>query len=260
MSTELGNEFSTSEWMQRIQDARAKADAEHARRLRDDPDYRDKCEAEEAERLAKEQAKADAEKRAEWVRARADLVDRGIPMKDVEAILGGTLKDTAALNVARGWFAHPGLTVLVLSGTRGCGKTTAASWCVAQEPPRDPLRGDRWFARPASERRYWAPLFVDVTRLQRASRYDQEQMWPFERAAVLAIDDLGLEYADVKGSFTALFDGLFNARYANEMKTVITTNLTAADFKARYGERVADRIRECGRFVELNDPSLRGVR
>ena len=102
------------------------------------------------------------------------------------------------------------------------------------------------------------PRFVDVSRFSRSSRYDDEQMGPLERCSMLAIDDLGMEYADAKGSFLSLLDGLVNARYAASLRTVITTNLGAGAFRERYGERVADRIREVGRYVEIADPSMRG--
>lgn len=223
-----------------------------------DPEYIAEQEKRRVEELKwrEEQAKAEALEKERQRRVR--LVERGIPVKDVEALVNETLRDTAALNIARGWWETDS-TCLVLSGTRGCGKTTAAAWCVAQPYREDPYRDkDAWRYQRESPREWQSPLFLDVTKLQRASRYDDEKMLEIEMASTLAIDDLGMEYADAKGSFAALFDGLFNTRYANAMKTVITTNLTAADFKARYGERVADRIRECGRFVELNEQSLRG--
>jgi len=232
----------------------------HQERLANDPVFA-QAERERAERVAaREREEAVMAEKRESAERKLRLVQRGIPAKDVDALLAGGLRDTSALGISRGWWESES-SVLVLSGTRGCGKTTAAAWVVAQDPKPSPLhelymegvlRG-----RPDMGKRK-NPMFLDVTKLQRASRYDEERMAEIEYASTLAIDDLGLEYADAKGSFTALFDGLFNTRYAEQLKTVITTNLTATDFKARYGERVADRIRECGRFVELSDPSMRG--
>ena len=46
-------------------------------------------------------------------------------------------------------------------------------------------------------------------------------------------------------------------RHGHRRLTVCTTNLKASDFRARYGERVADRIRECGAFVEIAGTSRR---
>lgn len=174
-------------------------------------------------------------------RARQERIEslqrRGVPGKDIPAFMGeSALQETRAMFFAREWLASD-RTVLVLSGTRGCGKTVAAGWLVA---------GSRY------------GQFLDVTKLQRLSRYEDAAMRQVEDCDLLAIDDLGMEYADAKGSFVALFDGLFNTRYADQRRTVITTNLPVAVFRERYGERVADRIREAGRYVELDDPSLRG--
>ena len=233
--------------------------AEHDARMADDPEYarreRERENMETAQRAADATRAAAKERHA----AKRWLMQMGVPVKDVEVLsTAGALRDTAALNIARGWWAGDS-TCLVLSGTRGCGKTTAAAWCVAQPPREDPYRArDAWLRGAISPRAYRSPLFLDVSKLQRASRYDEERMLDVEMAATLAIDDLGMEYADAKGSFAALFDALFNVRYADQLKTVITTNLTAVDFKARYGERVADRIRECGVYIELDEQSLRG--
>lgn len=203
----------------------------------------------------------------------ANLVSRGIPAKDVEAIAADQLEDTQAMGVARR-FAENGKRMLVLSGPRGCGKTVAAGWLIGQNvtPPRDyaaelaatpqSAREERGGFVPAggSRRRHAPPLFLDVSALVRHSRYRSEDMAPLEQALVLAIDDLGMEYGDEKGSFLATLDGLINTRYAARLYTVITTNLPMAEFRRRYGERIADRFREVGAFVELNGASLRGRR
>jgi DNA replication protein DnaC len=208
----------------------ARIDAEEER-LRD-PVYRAAKEAEAAARLAEE---ASSRLRA----GRKYLRAVGVPAKDADVLLGqATLMETPAIAVAREWLASD-QTVLVMSGMRGCGKTLAAGWIVNEVP------GGR---------------FMDVTRFQRLSRYDNESMRSVEEAHLLVIDDLGMEFSDAKGSFAALFDGVFNARYAAQLRTVITTNVTAVTFRERYGERVADRIREVGRFVELDGASLRGVK
>lgn len=66
--------------------------------------------------------------------------------------------------------------------------------------------------------------------------------------------------ARYKGAFTNSLDGLVDARYRHLLPTVITTNLRAEEFKARYGARAIDRLRERGEFVELNGASLRAGR
>lgn len=191
---------------------------------------------------------------------RNTIIARGVPAKDVERIMADDLTPTEALRHAKKFFASSA-RMLVLSGARGCGKTTAAAWIAGHRiKPMTPaeakeealcLRIGGVFA-PHDGRR-----FIDVSRLTRASRYSDDAMRPLETVGLLVIDDLGMEYADEKGSFLATLDGLINCRYASDLRTVITTNLPAAEFKKRYGERVADRIRECGSFVELGGPSMR---
>ena len=210
-------------------------------------EYRERMErfaAEERERIAR------ATPSAEEVRLGRcrELVARGVPAKDVARVVDDALDDTPAMGHVRAFLESSGVS-LVLSGPRGCGKTVAIAWAAAQHV--NPVV--EWDAVGAGR-------FVDVARLARVSRYSDEAMAELESAALLAIDDLGMEYCDVKGSFLATLDGLFNARYAACRRTLIATNLPGAQFRERYGERIADRIRESGRFVELRGPSLRGGR
>lgn len=232
-------------WWEGIDDVER---AGHQRSL----DTRDRIER---ERAAEKRRREEAEEAADKERARlAPLVRmrrRGVPAKDHEAIARGELDGTPAMEAARSLLAGD-MRVLVLSGPKGCGKTTAAAWLAAQDVTAR-LPGDREDDRRAPE-----PMFLDVSKLARLSRYKAEDVEPLESCSLLVIDDLGMEYADEKGSFLATLDGIFNARYAAGLYTVITTNLPAKTFKERYGERIADRIREVGRFVELNGKSLRG--
>lgn len=163
----------------------------------------------------------------------------GIPRKDFEIIRGG--KATNAMRAAAEFAAGP-KTLLVLSGSPGSGKSFAAGRFLY-----DTSAGNTWTTA----------RFVDVSTLARMPRYDEKAMKEIEEASALVIDDLGMEFDDKSGAFRSLLDAVINARYANALKTVITTNLDATAFKARYGERVADRIREVGAFVVCGGESLR---
>lgn len=200
--------------------------------LQGDPEYRAKTAEHYREQELQERAERDK-------RFRELLAEQGLPQKDILRILGGGCKDTAALTVAR-QFADSAHRILVLSGGPGCGKTFAAGWLVAQQE------------------RFPGARFLDVSRLLRMNRYSEAAMTELERCSLLAIDDLGSEYVDAKGAWLSLLDGLVNARYAADLRTVITTNVPAARFKEQYGERIADRIREVGRFVGVDGESLRG--
>lgn len=159
--------------------------------------------------------------------------ETGIPPKDLAMIRDGKLAETPA-TLALG--ASPAMTLVCLSGNPGSGKTVAAS---------------NWIATAGRG------LFVKAARLARWERYDNNEMNLLLRASRLVIDDLGTEFQDSKGNFMAILDEVIDVRYDHSRPTVITTNLDAEAFKARYGERIADRIRETGKFVSLDGASMR---
>jgi DNA replication protein DnaC len=176
---------------------------------------------------------------------RTRLVEWGVPSKDVERVVvstGSQLVETAPLIRVRKHTSG----ILVLAGTVGCGKTTAAAWWLAQEQERHP------YLKTGN------PLFVPTFRLERMSRYNDDQMKRVERARRLVLDDIGTEFLDTKGNFVALLRGLVDARYSDDLPMVITTNLGLDDFRERYGERTYDRLKEVGAFSFSDVKSLRG--
>lgn len=63
---------------------------------------------------------------------------------------------------------------------------------------------------------------------------------------MLAIDDLGrepIEVSDYGNVWYPLVD-LITTRYDRQLFTLITTNLTPQEIRARYGDRIADRLNE----------------
>lgn len=205
-----------------------------------------------AKRAAEEEQEMLADRERRW---ESGLSAIGIPAKDVRRIVAKEMAETKAMASARQFLGSADKSILVLSGTKGCGKTCAASWALSEYSRETGSLShiQRGSTGPSGG-------FMDVSKLARASRYDSRTMDPIEKLRLLVIDDLGMEFADVKGSFLATLDGIVNSRYAAELKTIITTNLPAEEFKERYGERIADRIRESGTFVELNEQSMRGRR
>jgi DNA replication protein DnaC len=202
------------------------------------------------ERRKEEAAVARTASYAKW---RVNQMEKiGIPAAFRELGESGDVKDTEALVAAR----LTGTGVVVLSGKPGCGKSAAA--CVWLREA---------FLAKGAEDRYPSfspygdppcfPLFVTSARLSRWERYDNAQMDKLLKADRLVVDDVGAEFADAKGNFNAILDELVSDRHANRRPLVMTTNLDATAFKARYDERIADRIREVGRFVSLDGPSMR---
>jgi DNA replication protein DnaC len=192
---------------------------------------------------------APLEERYEWrARAEADrrarrprlLTERmGWPIRAVfEASSADETKP--CIRAVAEWQRSASHCLLVLSGQRGAGKTVAAAW---------------WALRQSC-----AVEFVTAERFVTTSSFDgARDRWT--EADALVLDDLGVEYQDAKGASASALDALVNEYYSRGRPLVVTTNLGRDEFKARVGERIADRIRECNGWRSLaNAPSLRGGR
>lgn len=181
-----------------------------------------------AEAAANERA-SEARLHEMWMR------DAGVPKKFTRIVFHSKLLETPSMRVVveRGDYF-----VQVLWGGQGTGKTVAAAhW----------LRG-------LSEAE---ALFVEAPRLARWDRYDNEQMNMLLDAERLVIDDMGTEFMDAKGNFMVILDEVISRRVADERLTLITTNLTRDAFLERYGERIASRMREDGRFYGVGADDMR---
>lgn len=145
--------------------------------------------------------------------------------------------------------------ILVLSGTPGTGKTVAAVAWIAEFVNdtanwTEPGTAPRLKSRP--------PVFTTASELARWDRYEQESMQQLLRAPRLAIDDVGAEYLDRNGFYASLLDEVINVRYSARLPVLLTTNiLSAEEFRNRYGDRIAGRIRESGRFSSCGGFDLR---
>lgn len=165
-----------------------------------------------------------------------DLAGLGWPARAVRTATDSPTNTRAIEKLLRHDFARK--CIVIVSGTKGCGKTVAAA---------------RW----AIDRRVRA-RFVRAATFAASSRYNEEQRADWMNAPALVLDDLGAEYLDAKGSFLVDLDELIDVYYGNERPLIITTNATEEEIKTRYKERIADRLRECGRFISVSDKSLRG--
>lgn len=129
---------------------------------------------------------------------------------------------------------------LVLSGGVGTRKSGSAAYALTQR----------------------SGCFIRASELKDVNTKDDEDSRALRKrmrtCSLLILDDAGTEYESERGFTTSLIQTLINDRYEECGKTVITCNLTAKDFKAKYGERTADRIRESGRFVVIGGNSVRG--
>lgn len=216
-----------------------------------------RIEAREADPAWQEQQRREQEVRAAEVRrataaGQRELLAKLLPEKVLEELRAGKVDKTPAIEALEQ--APP---LVVLSGGTGTGKTTAAGWWLYTwvMDPSNWSAVDTWGTAP---RLMGSAIFVTGARLARWARYDDGQMDKLLRASRLVIDDLGGEFMDVKGAFLSLIDEIINERYANRRPTVLTTNFKVEDFRERYEARIADRIRELGKFIALGNVSMRG--
>lgn len=214
--------------------------------------------------LAQQRAKEIAEARAKrCVYLRGD--DARFPALAVEhALVAG---DTPArMHVQK--FAAGTRRVLVLMGSVGTGKTTAAT-------------------EYALEHGGSAPGFVRATELEARGRYadrdspslqlrDRDIRAWLRTRSLLVLDDLGAEYLDGKGAFRSLLDEVIDMFYGDKKRLIITTNLKHArtppdpkkpppkgapteepQLAERYGARVMSRLFEVGLRGDCGNVDLR---
>ena len=173
---------------------------------------------------------------------------QGMPQRIIDT-LQSSPRDTSAIIAVKKFIEAPKEAwCLVLAGPKGCGKSTAGAyylWSKTRSMTNAPPKDMRWWT---------------ASRVARVSGYN-DHLEKMMSVSMMVIDDLGVEYLDKNGYFNHRLDELIDDRYSNYRKTIITTNLNSEDFQARYGARVADRIREGfkhgGGYVEFNELSLR---
>lgn len=169
---------------------------------------------------------------------RETVVKRGVPEIHLEAIYDREPVDCDALKSVT-TFLLGRQTLLILSGGVGIRKTGSACYALVRKPG----------------------VFVtadDLGRVAAAKDDESREAWQrARRAQVLVVDDLGGEYLDDKGWFFRVLNGLIDHRYGMKLKTIITTNVDSATFKQLYGDRIVDRLREAGRWVNLGGESVR---
>jgi DNA replication protein DnaC len=152
------------------------------------------------------------------------------------------IERTEAVDAVDDFTAKPSLWCLLLLGGVGAGKSTAAG--KAAVDARRSRRASVQWLRPAIES--LNPAFGDEAR-------GKVNSW--RGCGLLVVDDIGTEM--MTPTWQQCLDDVFDHRYQHSLRTIITSNLGGEEFKKRYGERIADRIREDGMVVTLANKSLR---
>lgn len=157
---------------------------------------------------------------------------------------GPVLKRTTPLLALKQWesvFDSEGRTVCAIIGKMGTGKTTAAMAAALKAL----LRGE-------------AVVYVKEPTLVRWRKYVSldEHMGRAMCAGLLIIDELGTETKHIEEASSAILEAVDDRLAVG--RTMLIGNLTRAEFRARYDDRLTDRLREVGVVNECDGDSLRG--
>lgn len=183
------------------------------------------------ERLARE--KQEAEWRERSKRATLARVASSLP-PSVAWVTAGGEHDSESVQAVRSWIGSDRRGLLLRGGV-GAGKSLAAA-VAARELAVSSGRVVSWH-RPND--------FVSAV----LHAYDANA--PKLGEGLVVIDDVGRETkADFCEALCAFIDDK-SARF------VITTNLKKEDFRARYDERLVDRLNDCARAVTVKSASMR---
>lgn len=147
------------------------------------------------------------------------------------------------------WLTNPQAKPwMVLCGKCGNGKSTmvkALRQLFSFYPQKDPR-----------DNQQMGLVIKSAKDISLACREEGKDFMSFISKPMLAIDDLGIEPGEILvygNTITPLVDAL-TYRYEEQLFTVITTNLTPAQIRKQYGERIADRLNEMTeRIVFKND-------
>jgi DNA replication protein DnaC len=186
-------------------------------------------------------ADKDGDERRAWQNREAVMQSWGVPTLHLQVLRKAD--QTAAIRQVEAWL-NSSSVFLTFAGGVGVGKSVGAAYWLAIA-----ARG----IEPASgfQQRWWKA--VDIARM---GMYDAK-LDAMANCQTLVIDDVGIEYADSKGAFLTTFGDLIDKRYEHQRRTLLTTNLTGANFKERYGERIYDRLCQVGVWAPIVGKSMR---
>lgn len=101
---------------------------------------------------------------------------------------------------------------------------------------------------------------IDAREIARLSNEDFAKFEKIRSKKMLAIDDMGLEPAEVMdyGNILNPVVDLLSYRYDEQLFTIVTTNLKPNEIRQKYGDRIADRFNEMMERIIFYNGSYRG--
>lgn len=154
-------------------------------------------------------------------------------------------KPTAATAMVEKLLSGEGV-LLVLSSQAGCGKSTACAHALTKQ-------SGLWVHAPDLAK----PDFSepDEYGVRRESLDDR-----MRNAGLLVLDDVGIEHSP-GGYAAARITDVLEIREASRRPSIVTTNLTAEEFREKYGQRLASRLNgDALGWQHIAGPDLRLVR
>jgi len=199
-------------------------------------EYEQSCELREDHGCAKNLVRWDESRRQEVLSVRERLNRLGVPRPLAEQLGDRNYRPSEALDSAIDWFqSKPRPSLLLLMGGTGIGKTFAAGHLLTLIPNGQMIHAFEFYQQRRSEESFLA----------------------LQSASFLVLDDLGCEPPDGFEEWRRTVATLLGQRLDMRMESCITTNLSAKEFRDRYGDRLADRIRAYGKVALLTGKSLR---
>lgn len=146
---------------------------------------------------------------------------------------------------------------ILLCGNCGNGKTTTMNAFVSVCNYLNKIQATRAF-ESRGEFKNWSIKSTSARRISQIAK-DESLMNEAKTVTVLCIDDVGLEPTEVLDYGNAINPviEIMEHRYRQQLFTFITTNLTPAQIREKYGDRIADRFNEIMKCIVYTNPTFR---
>lgn len=178
------------------------------------------------------------------------LLACGAPELEAEVVAKGAA-DNHVTAAVRDFCSGP-LTFCLISGGAGSGKTIAAVEALLNAKMHWGPSGETWAFSPREARFY---LASDLARLSYFDTESMKRLGRAERVPWLVVDDVGGEL--VTDTWKSNLTEIILRRNSAKLKTVLTSNLSGEDFKARYDDRIISRIRGNGIVIAAGTIDMR---
>lgn len=176
------------------------------------------------------------------LRARVEAYRARVPSRFTDASLTDLTPAQDPGGHIRSWWGNGAATLILRSDTPGVGKTHAA-YAVGAEAIESGATVAAW-------------SMLDLNDALRPGGDPDAYQWA-QITDLLIVDDMGRER--ITDWTLERLQGLLDARWREQRRQLVTTNLDGPAFLARYGQPVVDRIRDASRAVVMPGKSRRTV-